>query len=431
MTACLLMLPAQAQQSGNIFPREDLFQNANAAYNSLDYANASRVYALACEAGHYAACYNLAGMHDDGKAPSASKATARALFKKICDAGFSRGCFSYGAYLDQGTGGPQDLAAAYQAYSAAAAKGHAKGAYNAGHMALMGAGMEPDIKVATRFFEMAANRGDENAMTAMGAIYEGGFGHYVDMAKAFEWYKSASAKGNTFASTRVTLMGQVAYERAMEAEKNLDYAEAGKALKFSCEKGYRYACYKYGEYQYYGRGGVAKDPYSAVSTFNDFCKTDPDFGCPAVMKVVGEKTSLGLDEVKPLKSWLETGCNKGNGARCYNLSVLYSEGRFMMQDRDTRLRYLKEACDKNYQAGCNAYRQLNAPNIFDQAVQSKPPAWSNYTPSYVGSSTYRSPTFSSSYDNRQAARDFAQRLSYIRSIGSARTTVCPASNRYC
>ena len=426
------LVPATAQ-TAPVFPREDLFQSGNSAFESRNYVRASSDFDAACRAGHYPACYNLALMHDDGTATGASQVTARTLYRKICDAGYSLGCYNLAAYLDQGKGGPRDLPTAFRHYSQLAEKGHMKGAYNAGHMALKGEGTEPDIFTAIRFFEIAADKGSPEAQTAMGAIYEGGYGYFVDLPKALSWYEKGAAQGNTFASSRVTLIARVAYDRGTDAERNRDYAEAGKTFAFSCERGYQMGCYQYGIYQYYGRGGVGQDPFAAFSAFNAFCRSDPDFGCPSVLKVAQEKRSYNFHDIGPLKSWLEAKCRAGDGVQCYNLSMLYEDDRFYMEDRDKRLQYLKAACDRNVSYACNAHRQFTAPHYTDLKITSAPP--SAVSSSGYSSGSYRSPTSSSStmdnYNARAAARDFSQRLDFIRSIGTAGQKPCPASNRYC
>ncbi|MEW4447783.1 tetratricopeptide repeat protein [Qipengyuania sp. JC766] len=430
--AALVSAASASAQTAPVFPREDLFQAGNTAHQNGQYALASREFEAACRAGHYPACYNFALMHDAGTATGASQAMARDLYRRICDAGYSMGCYNYGAYLDQGKGGARDAATAYRVFADLAAKGHMKGAYNAGHMALNGDGTDADIFTAIRFFEIAAGKGSAEAQTAMGAIYEGGFGHFVDIPKALEWYRKAAAQGDVFASSRVTLIAQVAYERGIDAEENGDYAEAGKAFAFSCERGFQMGCYQYGIYQYYGRDGVRKDVFAAFDAFNGYCRSDPDFGCPSVMKVAWETRGSNFRDIGPLRTWLEAKCRRGRGVHCYNLSMLYENGGFGMANRAKRLEYLKAACDLNVKEGCSAHEQFTAPDFRTLQITQAPTYSSRYS---MTNGSYRSPSSSGStmanYNARQAARDFSQHLNSIRAIGSATVRTCPASNRYC
>ncbi|MCG3719916.1 sel1 repeat family protein, partial [Aliarcobacter butzleri] len=52
-------------------------------------------------------------------------------------------------------------------------------------------------------------------------------------------------------------------------------------------------------------------------------------------------------------------CDLGNASACYNLGIMYSDGKFFAKNSANAKEYFRRACDMNFDEACKAYNNLN------------------------------------------------------------------------
>jgi TPR repeat protein len=103
---------------------------AEEASQAGNFAEAARLYTLACDAGDAAACDQLAGRYNNGQGVPRDLARAVPLYQRACDGGIDGACLRLGVMYEMGYGVAPDPARAAQIYRTLCDKGVATGCSN-------------------------------------------------------------------------------------------------------------------------------------------------------------------------------------------------------------------------------------------------------------------------------------------------------------
>jgi len=57
--------------------------------------------------------------------------------------------------------------------------------------------------------------------------------------------------------------------------------------------------------------------------------------------------------------YMNKGCELGNPEGCFNLGLMYENGKGVNKSKSLALKYLGKACDLKSQEGCDSYAKLN------------------------------------------------------------------------
>jgi clan AA aspartic protease (TIGR02281 family) len=168
MLTASIMLMASA---GTTFagPLED----ADAAYNRIDYGTALRLWRQLADQGNPQAQNKLGEMYLNG-------------------------------LVEPSKGELVNCTEALKLFGIAANHGLAAAQYNLGRLYERGWCVSTDLGKARKFYRKAADQGDRDAASALWEIYEYGLGVRRDPAAAERWYSLANVNGQTAAPNRHT-----------------------------------------------------------------------------------------------------------------------------------------------------------------------------------------------------------------------------------
>jgi hypothetical protein len=122
-----------------------------------DYAEAGRVYAIACRLGDLAGCVNLATLEEEGRGRAVNATTAARLYGHACDGGELTGCSRLGLLMQSGEGVTQDLPQALALLTRACDGGEMRGCNGLAYMNERGLGLPaPDVIRARELYSRAS-----------------------------------------------------------------------------------------------------------------------------------------------------------------------------------------------------------------------------------------------------------------------------------
>ena len=131
-----------------------------------------------------------------------------------------------------------------------------------------------------------------------------------------------------------------------------------KACNLNVVKG----CLDIGRFYLLGRG-VRQDYQKAKTYFDKACSTLKHG--PECCYKVGNYYSLNLRDYQQAKTYYEKSCNLNDAQGCFNLGMLYEDGKGVSQNFQTAKEYYGKACDLGNEDNdvaqfyCDGYRKLN------------------------------------------------------------------------
>lgn len=100
------------------------------------------------------------------------------------------------------------------------------------------------------------------------------------------------------------------------------------------------------------------DYQKAGQLFQKACDSGNADGCYNLGLLYVNGRGVKQDYQKAVKLFKKD-CDSGNAEGCYNLGVSYNNGKGVKQDFYTAKQYYGKACDLGLQLGCDNYRRLN------------------------------------------------------------------------
>lgn len=77
------------------------------------------------------------------------------------------------------------------------------------------------------------------------------------------------------------------------------------------------------------------------------------------MKILMILCVFGIIWAEDISQSLQQECDGGNTIACFNLGLMYHNGKGIRQDYRQAKEFFGKACDLGDQGGCDAYRGLN------------------------------------------------------------------------
>lgn len=246
--------------------------------------------------------------------------TALAKFESAADSGNINAQWMTGLLYRKGRGTDKDPARAFGWFAKAAESGHAGAQGDLAEMLLNGEGVERDDGQAAFWFAKATDGGDADARMSLAGLYEQGRGVDQDYRQAADLYLESAVQGNTRALYKLGDFAQAGHA----AEKSL--SDARNWFQIAAERGHAASQERIGYYREMGLGGLEQDWFEAAQSYR----------------------SAAL---------------KGLPSAQYRLGMLYHDGRGVMQNSDTALRWLSLANRRTKLGGAlpnarHVYRKL-------------------------------------------------------------------------
>ena len=237
----------------------EAFGRAGEAYGSGDFTAAIGIWKRLAEAGFGPALFNLGVMHEHGRGVRTDYTAAadwyrRAALKEV------PGAFVNLARLHvEGRGVKRDPTEALHLLEQASQLGSSEAQFNLGAAYMKGLGAKADPREAAVWFEMAAEQGHSLAAYNLGVMYQTGKGIERDLAEAERYFGVGAEAGDALSHFALG---------ALMVEKATDMKTGAEHLRIAAEAGVVLAQNRLAILLATGKGGVAKDPESALMWFH-------------------------------------------------------------------------------------------------------------------------------------------------------------------
>lgn len=270
----LLTTPANAQENSSA---STSIPEAWAAYETGNFAEALRLWQVACDEGNPRGCYEAAVVHRDGEGVPADETRAHALFTQACEGGWGLGCFNMGIYSQgeaqrdffargcelEDIGSCARLGMAYRdgdgvESDAAKAVSYLERAclineMRAGAACFMVAGLydvhlgEPisdDPALANRWLDEGCARNDQDSCQNLAWHYAHGFGLETDFVRSAALYQLACGDNAARECFFVPSQHRASPEyRGNEVDR--DWRQAAGAYDKACNAGLAHGCFAF------------------------------------------------------------------------------------------------------------------------------------------------------------------------------------------
>jgi TPR repeat protein len=210
--------------------KADDLEEAQAAFNSKDYAKAVHLLTPLAEQGNATAANGLGGLYLQGLGVSRNYSEALRWFLKAAEQGHPDGQYSLGWMYEKGLGVTQDYSEAVKWYRKSAEQGYPRGQTLLGTMYGSGRGVPQDYSEAMKWYRSAADQGDPNAHWEVGAMYAEGQGVPKDYVEAEKWFRKGASQGEPHGQL---WLGRL-YLEGWSVSK--DVAEAAKWYKLAVDQ---------------------------------------------------------------------------------------------------------------------------------------------------------------------------------------------------
>lgn len=227
---------------------DQIYEAAQAAYQSQNYEKALRLFEQAAQKGHIRAQYQCGEMysHEKGIKPDHEKALN--WYLKAAQQGDADAQQCCGNIFFYGWGTAKDLSKALQWYQKAAQQGKVSAQVRCGEMYHSGQGTAKDETRSLYWYEEAAKGKLPDAQLQCGRMYYFGHGTRPDQAKALFWYEQAARAGLIEAQDQCGDM----YHSGMGTE--IDEKKALFWYKRAAKQGNPLSQFKCGSMYYQGLG---------------------------------------------------------------------------------------------------------------------------------------------------------------------------------
>ncbi|MFR9164813.1 MAG: hypothetical protein ACLVKO_00780 [Dysgonomonas sp.] len=286
-----------SEEEGNAAKAVDYFTRAierNSNYSRVELA-------LCYEAGY--------GVEKDYK-------KAFELYSQAAEGGYSYANLKMGYYYEDGLLGEEDLAKAFENFKIASEAGIPEATYNVGRYYKYAVGIPENPELALENFRQAAEQGDGQAEIEMALIYEYGYaGEEFDAQNAMEYMTRAAEKGYPYAQYKV---GYYNYYGLLERDMEKGLEWFNKAY----DQGYPYAALMLGDYYLYNHGG--EEDYAKSY---DYYKYAYEKDCLSEGLGICYEFGFGVEEsaTEALK-YYTLAAEKGNTASKYRMGLCYKYG---------------------------------------------------------------------------------------------------------
>jgi len=250
--------------------------------------------------------------------------TALQKFEAAAGSGNVNAQWMTGLLYRKGRGTDKDSPRAFDWFAKAAESGHAGAQADMAEMLLNGEGVERNDGQAAFWFAKASDGGDAQARMSLARLYEQGRGIDQDYKQAADLYLESAVQGNTHALYKLGDFAQAGHA----AEKSL--SDARNWFQIAADRGHAAGQERIGYYREMGLGGLEQDWFTAAQFYR--------------------RAAL-----------------KGLPSAQYRLGMLYHEGRGVMQNSDTALRWISLA-NRRTKLGSAL---PNARNVYRKLVSGK------------------------------------------------------------
>lgn len=338
-----------------IIPIAGALADAQAAYNTKDYAKAFAIYLDLANKGDASALGWVALMTQQGQGVTADLPKAIEWYQKAAQAGDAWSMTQLGAFYESGQGMAQNLAEAKRWYEAAAKAGDPGAMRALGYMYARGNGVQSDPNTALRWFRAGADKGDPDCMfeTAMAFMY--GYGDQKpDVQQGLTWLQAAAKKNHAAAMSQ---LGD-AYTNGNGVKQ--DYSTALGWYKAAADLGDRDGLFGLGWASYNGNG-VAQNYPEAFRLFQLAAEKGHSMAANNIGYMFEQGQSVPVDFAKAM-SWYRKAADAGNTLAMINIGGLYKNGAGVTRDINEARRWYQAAADHGNKTGLSELAKLDAEN---------------------------------------------------------------------
>ncbi len=264
--------------------------------------------------------------YDQGKAAHERKdyADARRLYTIACNGNDANGCFELGYTYEVGEGAAPDKARAAQLYDRACTLHDAYSCNNLGVMFHTGTGVAQSYDKALATYRRALTIDPENE-PALENI-------------ALSEQRQAMSRIRLFPAAPAT---QKAYDAGLAAYRANDYATAERHFGIACDGRLAIGCQGLGVV-ISGWKGVQQDKSRAVKYFAAACTGGNADGCYNLGLLYDDGTGVTRNLATAF-SYYAKACDAGKAGGCYNTGVAYDRGDGVLPSTDRAMNYYRRA----------------------------------------------------------------------------------------
>lgn len=143
------------------------------------------------------------------------------------------------------------------------------------------------------------------------------------------------------------------YQEAINAKKEDNVYRAIYLHKKNCDMGFGESCNRLGKFYYKGTF-LTQDLTKAQSFFHRACKLGSKRGC----QNEGNMLRLVSQDFPAAFAVYQDNCLNDHYESCYNIAMMYSEGRGVEQSYRRAKRYFKKACDGEIKRACQMHAEM-------------------------------------------------------------------------
>lgn len=207
-----------------------------------------------------------------------------------------------------------------------------------------GHALELDYFKARKAFERACERDNAKACYNLGFMKQHGEGGAIEKSKAAGLYKKSCELGDAVACGK----GAAAYREGQGATTAADLAVAADLAKRGCEKEDKDSCEQARQIAAAG-GGDGLTP--EVRQLALSCDAGSSEACFNVGVLFDEGKGMPADKNKAAMAY-KAACEKGENRGCHRLGVMLVSGQGIPRDIGAGIRLLNQACDKGFGQSC-------------------------------------------------------------------------------
>jgi len=321
LTATICLTIAVLLGSAGVSWSADL-DDGRTAYFIGDFATALKIFKSLAEHGDANAQYLLSKMYEQGDGVPATSETYLRWMKLAAEQGHPDAQSDLGWWFEVIE---KDYKTAVKWYRLASLKGNTDAMLGLAKLYSSGKGVQQDNKTALQWFQLAAEQNAVGASSHLGKIFEHGIGTSQNYNTALKWYRLAASVGDLDARDYVQNL-QIKID-----EKN-EYQARSK-------QGDAFAQYNLGM-MYENGEGVPQDYKTAVKWYK-LAAEQGNADAQRNLRILQKKVTEQIQRKK-----LHERAEQGDVFFQYNLGFMYSNGKGVLQDYKTALKWYKLAAEQ-------------------------------------------------------------------------------------
>ena len=175
---------------------QQLYLNANQAYDDGEIYLAQRIWLGLAEQGHGDAAFKVGMLYDRGESVAHDPKQAAFWYVRAAKAGNVYAQHNLGVAYANGDGVEVNITKAVEWWLKAAEHGNVDSQYNLGIVYAMGTqGYTRDTTKAAQWWRRAAKKGDAMAQYNLGALYANGDKNMRNVCEAMHWLQQSASRG--------------------------------------------------------------------------------------------------------------------------------------------------------------------------------------------------------------------------------------------